>query len=83
MPFYKNNWKIISSLGITIYLQNSLPELINRLKNNNKDRPKWTNPDDIELLYNNRLATYLKADHIINCDRLKADVIVSKIINII
>ncbi len=81
LPFYKNNWDLISQLGSTVFLNNSIDVLISRLNNNSGVRSKFLNPDSFRLLYKQRLNIYKKSNHIINCNGLKKEEVVQKILS--
>ncbi len=73
MPCFNNNIDNMKKKGHVIYLQASVPFLLNRIKNSKKERPLAPNNDDdlklkIEQLIHQRAKIYEDANQIINIE---------------
>ena len=75
--------KKVLSKSISIWLNVNLDIILSRLKNS-KRRPLFNdnNINNIRKIFMERKKTYSLANHEINCDKLKPDEIVSKIIRL-
>ncbi|MFH1319399.1 MAG: shikimate kinase [Bacteroidota bacterium] len=84
-PCFYNNMELMNNSGITIYLQMSVENLMNRLIHQKKSRPLIKNLSDEELKdhisenLKKRENYYLQAKHIVNAETLKIDELIGLI----
>lgn len=75
MPCYGKNMDLLNQLGVTFYLQRSIPELVHRLINAKRPRPLIEGKNQSELtefiehILPQREVFYLKSHHILNRDQ--------------
>ena len=78
MPFYNNNWNVLSKLGTTFFLNQSLQQLLINCKKSTAKRPLYNEATFIKIL-EERTPIFQKSNHTIDCFGLKpseiADVI--------
>jgi shikimate kinase len=75
MPCFGQNMDLLNQIGITFYLQRSVPELVHRLINAKRPRPLIQGKNQTELtafieeLLPKREPFYLKSHHVLNRDQ--------------
>ena len=78
MPFHNNNWDVLSKLGTTFFLNQSLKQLLINCKKSTAKRPLYNEATFIKIL-EERTPIFQKSNYIIDCFGLKpseiADVI--------
>ena len=78
-PCYFDNMEFMNKTGLTIFIDASISELINRLNSSTKERPMLNGLNDSEKeifitkLYSERLPFYNKATLNIKSNRLRVD----------
>jgi len=89
IPIHNNNMRLINSKGISIYLKASNIYLLNRLKNEKKNRPLIDNKTDEELEFfinkeiQNRSPFYNLASHTILVDNKSTDELLREVNSLI
>ena len=78
MPFHNNNWDVLSKLGTTFFLNQSLKQLLINCKKSTAKRPLYNEATFVKIL-EERTPIFQKSNHTIDCFGLKpseiADVI--------
>ena len=74
-----NNLKLFRKLGKTIYLKTLPTVLLDRIKNQNNNRPLYKDDEDFISLLKLREKSYSEADYIINCNNKTIEQIIEEI----
>ncbi|MBB6631268.1 shikimate kinase [Clostridium algidicarnis] len=83
LPIYNNNMEKLNSLGLTIFLDTPIDELVERIKKDNK-RPLISQNHikvELETLLKDRTQIYKKATIIIDCESKNKYDIINEVIN--
>lgn len=83
LPIYNNNMGKLNSLGVTIFLDTPIDELVERIKKDNK-RPLISQNHikvELETLLKDRTQIYKKATIIIDCESKNKYDIINEVIN--
>ncbi|SUY47196.1 shikimate kinase [Clostridium putrefaciens] len=83
LPIYNNNIEKLNSLGLTIFLDTPIDELVERIKKDNK-RPlisKDNIKSELQVLCKDRIHIYKKATIIIDCESKNKYDIINEVIN--